>query len=148
MFFLLFLEPLPYDANFIITFVLPIQIVSRLAKMIRQEIVTVSFFPHSQNIVRMMEIVIETNWWWEYFACQDLFINLCIDDNSRNHGKWCTFVAQRTKNFAIFWPILAILSRIYELFDILFMGGGVQKLTNKRYETMMSVVMRVWWTIQ
>ena len=32
MFFLLFLEPLPYDANFIITFVLPIQIVSRLAK--------------------------------------------------------------------------------------------------------------------
>ena len=61
MFFLLFLEPLPYDANFIITFVLPIQIVSRLAKMIRQEIVTVSFFPHSQNIVRMMEIVIETN---------------------------------------------------------------------------------------
>ena len=59
--------------------------------MIRQEIVTVSFFPHSQNIVRMMEIVIETNWWWEYFACQDLFINLCIDDNRRNHGKWSTF---------------------------------------------------------
>ena len=65
--------------------------------MIRQEIVTVSFFPHSQNMVRMMEIVIETNWWWEYFACQDLFINLCIDDNSRNHGKWCTFYHRERK---------------------------------------------------
>ena len=29
---MLFLEPLPCDANFMITFVLPIQIVSRLAK--------------------------------------------------------------------------------------------------------------------
>ena len=48
-----------------------------------------------------------------------------------------------TRNFAIFWPILAILSQIYAQFSVLFTGGGVSKLTNIRYESMMSVVMRV-----
>ena len=47
------------------------------------------------------------------------------------------------RNFAIFLPNLAILSRYYALFDKLFTRGGVPNLTNKRYESMMSVVMRV-----
>ena len=44
---------------------------------------------------------------------------------------------------AKFCHILAILSRIYAQFSVLFTGGGVSKLTNIRYESMMSVVMRV-----
>ena len=64
-----------------------------------------------------------------------MFINLCIAD-SRNHGNGggVLFSTENAK-FAIFRPILAILSRIYALFDVLFTGGGVPKLTNIRYDS-------------
>ena len=51
------------------------------------------------------------------------------------------FLALRTQNVCLLWPILAVLSPVYAHFGILFYRpiycGGVPKLTNIRYAMML-----------
>ena len=43
------------------------------------------------------------------------------------------FLAQTSRNFGIFSPVLAIMLQIYALFGEIFTGGGAPKSSNIRY---------------
>ena len=50
-----------------------------------------------------------------------------------HHWRWCSFlksvpfIAQRMRNFGLFWPILAFMLRTCAFFGVLLYGGGVPK---------------------